>query len=322
MNFFLSLLVSIYIFQTSAWDAEEFLKSLQQYEIVYPKVLVRSKRSISENNENYNVNVLIKNWTLVTETNPHLTISPDFRIQFINSDSEIEMDNENFQLPTCEILRGHVAGFKDSKATLTICDDHFYGMINIMGTMYVYQSLADGRHVLYEESEDKQFKFFADKENFDDIYPRNKSKPEVFKKHEKLNETICYVTEINKFGKKTKIAKPELCLSNLVHDTLKERKFHHNAGKKWRYGNLYTKEGNTKNLKRNKRAHTWLDLSNDEVLDPEGLPEFFALREKLTRTLCTDNEYIRSTLQNEQIRQKCAGQFNNFVHLFTCFLSY
>lgn len=307
MSFFLSLLVSVYILQTtSAWDPEQFLKSLQKYEIVYPKVLFRSKRSISENGQNYNVRVLIKNWKLETKTNSRLTLSPNFAIQYINSDSELEKEHEDLQIPDCEILHGYVSGFKDSRVVLTICDNNFYGMIRIMGKTYVYQSLEDGRHVLYKENDEKS-PLFSDKRNVDDQFPELKPNPAALNKENKFNETVCYMTEINAFGKRRQIVKPELCFSNPVHDTSEIGQSQHDRKKKLRHGNLDDKIKQVKRKRNKQRVDGILDLSKDELFYPEEPSKFLTMRNEMMKEFCNDDNFIKAAFHNEEIRKTCAG---------------
>ena len=329
MILFLTVLISIYVFQTAlTWDPDEFLKSLQEYEIIYPKVLLRTKRLINEYERDDNVHVSIKNWTLITKTNPRLTLSPNFVIQLIHSNAELDIKSENLKIPDCEILRGHVAEIEDSIVILTICENQFYGMIRLAGKTYLYQSLRDGRHVFYEDkgeersankenlSSAKKSTNFVNERNSDANVFKIKSNKNAKDKIGKANDTNCVIIEINKFGKRSLIFKPELCLSNFIDDT-----FEKNYPRQVRNGNLKLRQGNlkakrikmkSKKHKRKKRSELEvsqkiLNQSEDEFLVPESLPTFFNIKKVMLESFCKDSSFINIAFKRKKIEEKCLG---------------
>lgn len=84
-----SFFLAIWLFGTIATKSRmnDFLQSLKEYEIVYPRVIsnenVRNKRSAQEDRENRHqepVFLKIGKWTLRTVVNNQLTLSSNFTV--------------------------------------------------------------------------------------------------------------------------------------------------------------------------------------------------------------------------------------------------
>ncbi|XP_012282946.1 A disintegrin and metalloproteinase with thrombospondin motifs 3 [Orussus abietinus] len=143
---------------TESVNREEYLGSLGNFEIVYPKIVsyggqwAREKRSFRETREDAEkvVSVLLKNWTLETRRNEQLIVPLNFSALWIGSEnfSVYSKDSDNFS-ETCRTLQGTIRG-EDSTVALTICEDEFYGLVHIKNRSFFIEPLKNNQHVLYE----------------------------------------------------------------------------------------------------------------------------------------------------------------------------
>lgn len=173
-----SFLLTTWLLGTIATKSRvsDFLQSLQEYEIVHPRVISsehgRSRRSTSERdnaNEHLEEPLLIEisNWTLKTVTNNRLMLSPNFTTDWVyfTETRSVAYDEKM----DCHLRHGSVEGGKGSLVVVTVCKEEVYALMLTDGKSFFVQPLMDGQHVMYES---KNAGWWSTRENTDAVSVR------------------------------------------------------------------------------------------------------------------------------------------------------
>lgn len=147
-----SFLLTMWLLGTIATKSRmsDFLQSLQEYEIVYPRIIpngkLRNRRSTADHEEEP-VFLEINNWTLRTISSDRLILSSNFTVDWIHSN---KMDPTSHAVrANCNLRRGNLEGDKSSFAVVTLCEQDVYALIMIDRKSFFVQPLDDGQHVMY-----------------------------------------------------------------------------------------------------------------------------------------------------------------------------
>ncbi|XP_015434707.1 PREDICTED: A disintegrin and metalloproteinase with thrombospondin motifs 3-like [Dufourea novaeangliae] len=153
----LSVLLTTWLLGTIATKSRvtEFLQSLQEYEIVYPRVIVnenaRGRRStVERSDEEGTVIIEINKWTLKTVVNDRLILDSNFKVDWVYSDrtqSEVYGD-----ILGCQLRQGSLDRGNGSLVVVTLCEKEVYAMMVTERASFFVEPLVDGRHVMYESS--------------------------------------------------------------------------------------------------------------------------------------------------------------------------
>ncbi|XP_076636472.1 A disintegrin and metalloproteinase with thrombospondin motifs 14 isoform X1 [Colletes latitarsis] len=152
-----SFLLTMWLLGTIATKSRvsDFLESLQEYEIVYPRIIPkgneRNRRSIvQEENGDLEEPVFIEisNWTLKTIANNRLTVSSNFTVDWVHS-TEARSTGHQSKLG-CNLRRGSLEGGKRSLVIATLCNQEMYVLVLTDRKSFFVQPLTNGQHVMYE----------------------------------------------------------------------------------------------------------------------------------------------------------------------------
>lgn len=142
----------------------EFLHSLQEYEIVYPRVISnengRGRRSTRESLEPMLLE--ISNWTLRTVVNDRFLFSSNFTVDWVKRGKRRLEDHEKAR---CDLRRGSLEGDESSFVVVTICEEDVYAMMLTGQRSFFVQPLTNGEHVMFQS---KQARWWSTRENFGD----------------------------------------------------------------------------------------------------------------------------------------------------------
>lgn len=133
-------------------------------EQVNPRVIPHSEinRRFKRSNSNYeetNAEIFyidVKNFTLKTKFNRDLVVARDYAVQWASSGPKKRPkgDKSHPRLERCLPLHGEVQGVKDSYVAITICSNHFYGLLTLGKKYFFLQpTKVNGGHVMYETKE-------------------------------------------------------------------------------------------------------------------------------------------------------------------------
>ncbi|XP_054016241.1 A disintegrin and metalloproteinase with thrombospondin motifs 3-like isoform X1 [Hylaeus anthracinus] len=152
-----SFLLTMWLLGTIATKSRvsDFLQSLQEYEIVYPRIIpsvnTRDRRSIPGEGDadlEESLFIEISNWTLKTTANDRLTLSSDFTVDWVHS-SHARTTNDGKL--GCNLRRGSLEGGDTrSVVVVTLCDEGMYVLMLTDRKSFFVQPLTDGQHVMYE----------------------------------------------------------------------------------------------------------------------------------------------------------------------------
>lgn len=153
----------------------EFLHSLQEYEIVYPRVISnengRGRRSTRESLEPMLLE--ISNWTLRTVVNDRFLFSSNFTVDWVKRGKRRLEDHEKAR---CDLRRGSLEGDESSFVVVTICEEDVYAMMLTNQRSFFVQPLTNGEHVMFQS---KQARWSSTRENLgDDVIVAEKSRKE------------------------------------------------------------------------------------------------------------------------------------------------
>lgn len=153
-----SFLVTMWLLGTIASKSRvsDLLESLQEYEIVQPRIIggenARTKRSIAnEPRDGYADEPLfieISNWTLKTIANDRLTLSSNLTVDWVYA-NEARAASYDATLG-CDLRRGSLEGGTRSLVVATLCDQEMYVLMLTDRKSFFVQPLTDGQHVMYE----------------------------------------------------------------------------------------------------------------------------------------------------------------------------
>ena len=158
----------------------EFLHSLHEHEIVYPRVIpsenARNKRSAHdretplEDLEEQLIFLGINNWTLRTVANDRLTLSSNFTVNWVHrSGTKFEEYNG---MADCDLRQGGLRGDENSFAVVTLCKEEVYALMLIDQRSFFVQPLTNGQHVMFQ-SRDKRWWSARENSNFVSVTPGN-----------------------------------------------------------------------------------------------------------------------------------------------------
>ncbi|XP_076752855.1 A disintegrin and metalloproteinase with thrombospondin motifs 3 [Xylocopa sonorina] len=150
-----SFLLATWLLGTIATKSRvgEFLQSLQEYEIVYPRVIgrenARSRRSAQEGSlDEEPVFLEISNWTLRTVANDRLLLSSNFTVDWVYS-SKARPDEYEGKV-NCDLRQGSLEGDARSLAVVTLCKGEVYALMLTDQRSFFVQPLMDGKHVMFQ----------------------------------------------------------------------------------------------------------------------------------------------------------------------------
>lgn len=135
----------------------EFLQSLPEYEIVYPRVIsngnTRDKRSTRDRETLHDDHeeplfLEISNWTLRTVANDRLVLSSNFTVHWVYS-SETKSDGPGREA-RCDHRQGSLEDNPRSLVVVTLCKEEVYALMLIDQRSFLVQPLTDGQHVMYQ----------------------------------------------------------------------------------------------------------------------------------------------------------------------------
>lgn len=142
----------------------EFLHSLQEYEIVYPRMISnengRGRRSTRESLEPMLLE--ISNWTLRTVVNDRFLFSSNFTVDWVKRGKRRLEDHEKAR---CDLRRGSLEGDESSFVVVTICEEDVYAMMLTNQRSFFVQPLTNGEHVMFQS---KQARWWSTRENLGD----------------------------------------------------------------------------------------------------------------------------------------------------------
>ncbi|KAH0566616.1 hypothetical protein KQX54_002498 [Cotesia glomerata] len=201
-------------------------------EQVHPRVVPHSEvnRRFKRSNLNYEETdaevfyIDVKNLTLKTKFNRDLVVARDYAVQWASSGAKKRPKGEKShpRLEHCLPLHGEVQGVKDSYVAVTICSNHFYGLLKLgEKTFFLQPTKVNGGHVLYETKEPflEDIKIRYDK--------KDKSQ---FKKFEEDNEIYgedtpkCTAWQMDNSGSRFVTLGPSSCPGNYDHHRNRTRR--------------------------------------------------------------------------------------------------
>lgn len=178
-----SFLLTTWLLGTIATKSRvsDFLQSLQEYEIVHPRVIPggseRSRRSIfDQNNTNEDVEepmfIEISNWTLRTIANNRVILSSNFTTDWVYANRTKSAGYDRKM--DCNLRQGNLEDSASSFVVVTLCEEEMYAMILAERRLFLVQPLMDGQHVMYEP---RQARWRSFREN-PDVVSVNRENPE------------------------------------------------------------------------------------------------------------------------------------------------
>ncbi|KAK9307654.1 hypothetical protein QLX08_002067 [Tetragonisca angustula] len=177
-----SFLLAAWLLGTVATKSRmsEFLHSLHEYEIVYPRVIAsenaRDKRSAHDRStslqhlEEQLISLGINNWTLRTVSNDRLTLSSNFTVNWVHRGGTKFVEYNG--TVDCDLRQGGLKGDENSFAVVTLCRDEVYALMLIDQRSFLVQPLTNGQHVMFQ-SGDKRWWSAREYSNFVSVTPRN-----------------------------------------------------------------------------------------------------------------------------------------------------
>lgn len=177
-----SFLLAAWLLGTVATKSRisEFLHSLHEYEIVYPRVIpsenARNKRSAHDRGtslqhlEEQLISLGINNWTLRTVANDRLTLSSNFTVNWVHRGGTKFVEYNG--MVDCDVRQGGLRGDENSFAVVTLCREEMYALMLIDQRSFLVQPLTNGRHVMFQ-SRDKRWRSAREYSNFVSVTPEN-----------------------------------------------------------------------------------------------------------------------------------------------------
>ncbi|CAK9807329.1 A disintegrin and metalloproteinase with thrombospondin motifs 3 [Anthophora plagiata] len=168
-----SFLLAMWLLGTIATKSRvsDFLQSLQEYEIVYPRVIsngnTRNKRSTEEQETLSDqleepVFLEISNWTIKTVVNDKVILSSSFTVNWVHS-SKTKSDIYDTKVD-CNLRQGSLEGDARSLVVVTLCKEEVYALMLTDQKSFFVQPLMDGQHVMYQS---KYARWWSSRENPD-----------------------------------------------------------------------------------------------------------------------------------------------------------
>ncbi|XP_034186806.2 A disintegrin and metalloproteinase with thrombospondin motifs 1 isoform X1 [Osmia lignaria lignaria] len=151
-----SFLLTMWLLGTIATKSRmsDFLQSLQEYEIVYPRIIpngkLRNRRSTADHVEEP-VFLEINNWTLRTISSDRLILSSNFTVDWVHS-NKMDPTSQAVQ-GNCNLRQGNLEGDKSSLAVVTLCEQDVYALMMIDRKSFFVQPLNNGQHVMYRSEQ-------------------------------------------------------------------------------------------------------------------------------------------------------------------------
>ncbi|XP_076647528.1 A disintegrin and metalloproteinase with thrombospondin motifs 1 [Halictus rubicundus] len=152
-----SVLLTTWLIGTIATKSRvsEFLQSLEEYEIVYPRIVpnenTRGRRSTGDQmHEDGSSSVIIEisNWTLRTVASDRVMLGSNFKVDWVYA---TRTESEIYEAQSgCQLRRGSLDGGDGSSVVVTLCEQEVYAIMVADGTSFFVEPLADGKHVMYE----------------------------------------------------------------------------------------------------------------------------------------------------------------------------
>nr|XP_033324543.1 A disintegrin and metalloproteinase with thrombospondin motifs 3-like isoform X1 [Megalopta genalis] len=147
------VLLTTWLLGTIATKSREFLQSLQEYEIVYPRIIVnespRGRRSaVDQPHDDGSVIIEISNWTLRTVASDRVILDSNFKVDWVyatRTESEIYGGQSG-----CQLRQGSLNGGNRSLVVVTLCEQEVYAIMVTDRASFFVEPLADGKHVMYE----------------------------------------------------------------------------------------------------------------------------------------------------------------------------
>ncbi|XP_026673494.1 A disintegrin and metalloproteinase with thrombospondin motifs 3-like isoform X2 [Ceratina calcarata] len=145
-------LLTTWLFFTIAHESRtrEFLQSLQEYEIVYPRVVSNAGQRHRRSKETSEEPMLleISNWTLRTTANNRFLLSSDFTVDWIRS-TDADSKRYDYSIMDCDLRQGSLEGDAGSSAVVTLCDGEVYALMLTDQRSFLVQPLMNGQHVMF-----------------------------------------------------------------------------------------------------------------------------------------------------------------------------
>ncbi|XP_076391435.1 A disintegrin and metalloproteinase with thrombospondin motifs 2 isoform X1 [Megachile rotundata] len=178
-----SFLLTMWLLGTIATKSRmnDFLQSLQEYEIVYPRIIpsgnLRNRRSTLENRatngDEEPMFLEISNWTLRTTSNDRLILSSNFTVDWMRS-NKIEPTRHAVKMD-CNLRQGSLESDRSSLVVVTLCEQDVYALMLIDRKSFLVQPLDDGQHVMYQS---KDAGWWSSRENPDTVSIRRENPTE------------------------------------------------------------------------------------------------------------------------------------------------
>ncbi|XP_048264930.1 uncharacterized protein LOC105667080 isoform X4 [Bombus terrestris] len=178
-----SFLLATWLLGTIATKSRmsDFLQSLQEYEIVYPRVIPNesawNRRSTHEDRETWReylhqepVFLEISNWTLRTMANDRLILSSNFTVNWVRQ-GKTKSERRNAKA-NCDLRQGSLEEDASSFVVVTICEEEVYALMLIGQRSFFVQPLTNGQHVMFQPKNEKWWSI-RNNSSFVSVNPEN-----------------------------------------------------------------------------------------------------------------------------------------------------